>query len=251
MQKRIWNGRVLEGATLGALMLAALGGFPADAGAIIFNMEVREVTGTFTRYVYGCGYPCQLTPAQHDSLVAPAGFEVAPTRVMLFDSGSTNLPTPPTGVAPTLDLFPGVAGPEYTYIAEVLGATFLQLDGSVGGAHVIAQVQRDTSFTYDAGTVVHEATDTSGNTYVLFNIPYTLYQTIDVFQEGAMAAFNLPTGWTYSSRTLTSDLVVASGGEATVYAQGTVGTWQMLVPEPSILSLLAVGLLVVAAARSR
>lgn len=248
---RVWTRRVLErGAAVGAL-LAVLLGFAPDAGAIIFNLEVRQVTGTFTRYVYACGFPCQLTPEQHDALTVPSGYELAPSRVMLFDSGSANLPTPPSGVPGTLDLVPEIPGPEYTYVAEVLGATILQFDGSVGGAHAIAQVARDTSFTYNAGTVVHEATDTEGNTYILFNIPYALYQTIDIFQVGAMAPYNLPTGWTYSSFVLPHDLTVQSNGLATVYSQGTIGSWQLLVPEPGTLALLAVGLLAVGGARLR
>ena len=45
----------------------------------------------------------------------------------------------------------------------------------VGVAHALAQVKRNTVFTYDAGRVVHEMHDPFGRTYVLMNTTYDLY----------------------------------------------------------------------------
>jgi hypothetical protein len=251
MRKRIWDGRVLEGAKLGALLFVVLGGFSPDAGAIIFNYEVRELTGTTTRNVYGCVQPCPITAAQHDAQPVPAGFEVAPTRVMNFDSGAFTPFAPPPGKPDTLDLFAGIPGPEYMFIAQVLGVTVLQVNSATLLAHALANVKRNTVFTYEAGRVVHEMHDPFGRTYVLMNTTYDFYLANDLSQLGAMAGTHMLPFWTYTSRVLTSDLIVDSGGEATVYVQRDFATWQLLVPEPRVLVLLAFGLLAVAAGRKR
>ena len=104
-------------------------------------------------------------------------------------------------------------------------------------------MQRDTVFTYDAGRVVHEVQDSDGGTYILFAFDEALSAVVDLDALDSLSPFPLPTGWTYSSRVLDQELMVASGGLANVFSQG-IATWQRTtsVPEPRTTLLLALGL---------
>ena len=99
----------------------------------------------------------------------------------------------------------------------------------------------------------HIATDTDGNDHLLFSYALELIDEADPSMVGALADLPFPTGWSYSSRVLDADLEIASGGLATVFAQGQLATWQRFVPipEPGTLLLVGMGLAGVGAVRRR
>ena len=89
----------------------------------------------------------------------------------------------------------------------------------------IAQVRRQTTFTFPAGHVQHQLMDTDGNRYALFTAEITVADLIDLRQPDALVDIELPEGWLYSSRRLEQDLIIDSGGEATVLAMPGL-SWQ-------------------------
>lgn len=246
------RNKVVNVAALLAGILAL--GLAPDAGALPFNFEMRELLpelNPIARDVYvGC---TTCTLAQYDAIVVPAGWEKAAPRVQLFQSGSVVLPTPPPGVAPDADFVPGIPGPEFVYTARVLGGAVVGFDAALGFLSV-AQVQRDNQLTYDAGTVVHEVIDTGGERYILFTFDHAAsLSTYDLLSVGSLAALGLPAGWSYESRVLSDALTIDSGGLATVFAQGNLGSYQQysVVPEPGVCALLGGILMFGTAARSR
>lgn len=216
---------------------------PSPAAAMPYVLEVREPNALdppFSRYVYLCS-ACTL--AQFADVVAPAGFEKAGAKVFVPDEAVTAPTSPPAGVTPSLDLVLDIPGDDFFYVAQVLTAEIVALNATFG-VFTLAQVERDTEFTYDAGRVVHEVHDPDGNTYVLFSFDEAVSNVVDLGLLDALGTFPLPAGWSYSSRVLGQDLVVASGGVAHVFGQGSVASWQRVapVPEPGTALLVALGL---------
>jgi hypothetical protein len=206
---------------------------PAASAAESLLFEVRELTNVnppFSRNVYACPL---CTEEQFALVVAPSGFEKAPGKLFLPSFATANLPTPPPGVAPGLDLVPDIPGDDFIFIAQVLTAQPVGFD-PVFGFLAVASVQRDTLFRYDAGEVVHEVSDTQGNTFQLFSFGLDLLDSIDVSQVGALAGLPYPPGWTYSSHVLGEDRWVSSEGLAGVFAQGQQASWQRLEPGFSV-----------------
>lgn len=239
------------GSTLVALILGAVAAataLPASATSLLF--ESRQFTldaFPFSRNVYECA-TCTVADWENVELPGPA-WEKATPKLFLPDVTAV-LPTPPPGVPETLDLIPTLPGDEHRFIARLLDGVLLENDPTFG-ALATARVERDTVFTYTAGQVVHEITDTEGERYILFSFDLEASETWDVTQIDGIAGFiHLPTGWTYSSRVTTQDEVYASGGIANVFAMGGLATFQQ-VPEPgtTLLMLTAMGL--VAAGRRR
>jgi hypothetical protein len=197
-------------------------------------LEVFELTGEnpFARNIYFCP---ECTPAQFEQIDVPPGFETSSSsRVNIVEAEVLSLTVPP-GAAPSLDLSPDIPGDDFFYVARLLDASVLGFD-PVSGPSILAQVERDTVFTYEAGTRIHEATDPQGNVYILFGI--------DPTQPDALAGVPLPAGWSVSDRVLGSELSVASGGVATVFSPGSGTNFQQVavVPEPSTALLLGSGL---------
>jgi len=227
-----------------ALCLLWAGAASADG----LLLEVRELTGEnpFARNVYACVPACTLE--QFDAVVQPAGFEKASAKLFLPSSASATFPTIP-GVPSSLDLVPDLPGDDFDLVARVLDGSLIGFN-PVLGPFAIAQVERETQFTFDAGSVIHEVIDTDDNVYILFSFQLDQLDTIDITQVGALAGLEIPTGWSYRSRTLNEDLFIDSGGLAQIFAQGGVNSWQRyaVIPEPSTALLLAFGLAGIAAA---
>lgn len=219
-----------------ALLLAGR----ADAVSLLF--EVRQLTATappFSRNVYACP---SCTVADFATVVAPSGFEKAPGKYLLPSQIDFTLPVAPPGVAQTLDLVAAIPGDDFRYIASVVGGQIIGVDPTLGFL-ATTQVQRSTTFRFDAGAVVHFLTDTAGDRYALFSFDIGLAETYDLDVVGGLAALGgRPAGWTYSSELLSQSLYVPSNGLAQVFAQGQFASWQKIVPVPEPGTALLVGL---------
>ena len=200
----------------------------------VLNLEYRQFTSEnppFSRRVYVCDISIEGNcedPATWDALTPEPGWERAEARVRLFDAGDSVLLPPSPGVPGSID-FNGYA---MNYTADVLSASVIDFFGPFA----LASVQRDTELTYNAGTVIHEAKDPLGNTYILFTATVSLAELYDLTLEDALTDLSLPNGWSYSSRTLSETLVAATGGIASVFAAPT-SSWQQYsvnaVPSPA------------------
>ena len=212
-----------------AVVLGMLGATNATYAEIInghdwtLNLEYRLITTDnppFSRQVWVCDIElpdnCE-NSAAWDALTPEAGWQVAGARVQLMDSSVVVYPPAPDGSPAVLDF----NGYTMNYTAGVIDATIVSLTGPFA----IASVARDTVLTYDAGTVVHQVTDPNGNRYTLFTAEVSVAATYDLTQEGALASLSLPSGWTYSSKTLASAFALDSKGLATVFSAPTT-SWQ-------------------------
>ncbi len=208
---------------------------PVRAIPLGFNFEVDLPTGEnpFARHIWGAADCAECTPEQFEAMVPPPGYVKGAFRVFLMAEGGGVLPTPPEGLPRQLDLIPEVPGPEFTYTAHVLGGEVL---GIAPGAVPLAiiDVRRHTFFRYEAGQVVHEVTDPDGDVYVAINLDLDLAATIDYEQVGALSELPVPEGWTYSSRVLAEDLLLATDGLARVFVQGTLAAWQRVGPRAPV-----------------
>ena len=93
--------------------------------------------------------------------------------------------------------------------------------------YVPSQVERTTVWHYDAGKAIFQLTDPSGNVYVMQSYAQIADPALTMKQLPDLAdKLALPTGWTYSSETLTEDLELNSDGLAVVVNDNLYNSYQ-------------------------
>ncbi|MEM7413478.1 MAG: hypothetical protein AAF430_24815 [Myxococcota bacterium] len=212
-----------------------VGGLPGSASALTLNPELRELTGEnpFARNVYLCN--CTFEQYLAAPLPGPSWEKNSTAinpRYLIADETVSIAPAPPLGTPASLDLVPEIAGDDHEFIARVLSGTVIGFGAQ--GAFARPQVARNTTLTYDAGSVLHTVTDTSGTEFVLFSMDGASTATYDPTVVGGLGGLDLPAGWSYESEVLASELVVVTpGGVANLFSQGNdIALWQELVPVP-------------------
>ena len=224
----------MRGALLGwAIMVASLLGvgcsdtpgspeLPGEG----FTLKVHQNTGEnpFAQLAYQCN---ACTFEDYAGLEPPEGWTKGPTQ-MVIPSGEM-LSTPVfEGVPATIDLIAELPGDEFELIAKSLNGTVLEMSGTRLVA--LVDVMRDTLFRYPAGGRVHEVTDPEGQVFILFAFEVaTMDADRAVFESAdALSDYPVPEGWTYTTRVLADELVLATEGVATVLSiRGEVSSvWQ-------------------------
>lgn len=89
------------------------------------------------------------------------------------------------------------------------------------------EVQRDTVYRYRAGRPVYELTSPEGDVYVMQSYARIKDKSLTIDDLASLGdRLALPRGWTYSTRTLTEDLVLDSGGLAYVVNDDLYNAYQ-------------------------
>lgn len=101
-------------------------------------------------------------------------------------------------------------------------------EGTVGDAfYAPNQVKRDTVYTYEAGKPVYELTSPEGDVYVMQSYAQIVDKDLTIEDLASLGSqLTLPEGWTYTTRTLTDDLVLDSGGLAYVINDNLYNAYQ-------------------------
>lgn len=103
----------------------------------------------------------------------------------------------------------------------------------LGKPYLPRAVDRETVFTYAAGSTVHELTAPDGSVYVMQSWSQQVEPTLD---EAALVdltpRLTLPEGWTYSTRVLTTELRVETMDQAAMVLQDDLRNSYSLVPTP-------------------
>jgi hypothetical protein len=90
------------------------------------------------------------------------------------------------------------------------------------------QVQRDTIYTFKAGEPIFILTAPDGGEFVMQSFAQIVDKTLTYEQLPDLASkLTLPTGWSYSTRTLTEDLTLNSNGLATVINDNLANSYQL------------------------
>jgi len=93
--------------------------------------------------------------------------------------------------------------------------------------YVPNEVQRDTTFTYNAGEPIFQLTDPDGNVYVMQSYAQIVDVTLTYEQLPTLAnKLNLPAGWTYSTETLQQDFQLVATGIAHVVNDDLANSYQ-------------------------
>ena len=80
--------------------------------------------------------------------------------------------------------------------------------------YVAHSVDRKASFTYATGRQIHELTDPHGAVYVMQSWSQQIDPTLGANDLATLGhRLTVPQGWTYTSRTLTTPLVVQTTGQ--------------------------------------
>lgn len=189
--------------------LAALSGLSAGAFGQIYSLEYK--TGPHV-------YRCDCTVAEFDSLTPPQGYQFALRAEGAFSSWVVNSVSP-EGVASSVD----IDGFTFEYLGTFLGSV------SLGTGASGFRVQRDIPLTFDAGSVVHELSDTDGNVYTMFGADIAMLESNGILKDelDSFNAMSVPPGWTYSSRVLDNPLILDAGGVATVYSNNGDSLWEL------------------------
>ena len=101
-------------------------------------------------------------------------------------------------------------------------------EGTVGEEfYAPNEVQRDTVYTYRAGRAVYELTAPDGHVYVMQSYAQIEDKNLTIDDLPSLGSrLSLPEGWTYSTRTLTEDFELASGGLAYVINDDLYNAYQ-------------------------
>ncbi len=187
---------------------------PSDSKYTNFTLKMLQSTdeGQFTQLAYQCD---ECSFEQLAAIDAPEGWTKSPTQALLPDGVMRSVPSF-EGVPDAVDFVSEIPGDEFKLIAKVLDATILQMGSK--GLIVLAEVMRDTIFTYPAGSRVHELTDPDENIFVLFvfEVESKDFVSPDFEADDALADHPVPEGWIYSTRILDEDLVMEVDDIATV-----------------------------------
>ena len=179
-----------------------------------FTLKMMQSTGEsqFTQLAYQCD---ECSFEQLAAIDAPEGWTKSPTQVLLPEGIMRSVPSF-DGVPNSIDFVDEIPGEEFRLIAKVLDATILQMGPK--GLVVVAEVMRDTVFTYPSGGRVHELTDPDGTVFVLFvfEVESKDFVEPDFEAEDALEGHPVPEGWTYTTRILDEDLIMEVDDVATV-----------------------------------
>lgn len=98
----------------------------------------------------------------------------------------------------------------------------------VGDQHyVVNTVQRDTIWTYLAGSMIYELTDPDGNVYVMQSYSTQVNPDLDLAGLSDLApTLSLPAGWQYGTETLDEQLNLVTGGTAYVVNDDFANSYQ-------------------------
>lgn len=101
-------------------------------------------------------------------------------------------------------------------------------EGTVGEEfYVPNEVQRDTVYTFKAGKPVYELTSPEGDVYVMQSYAQIKDKNLTIDDLPSLESkLALPEGWTYTTRTLTEDLELGSGGLAYVINDDLYNAYQ-------------------------
>lgn len=89
-------------------------------------------------------------------------------------------------------------------------------------------VSRNTIYLYKAGRLVYELTDPSGNVYVMQAYSKQIDPNLTINALPNIGPTNqLASGWTYSSRRLTADLLLTASGSTTIVNDHYANTYQI------------------------
>lgn len=192
-----------------------------------FTLKLLQSTGEnpFANLVYECD---ACTFEQHAAIQPPPGWSKGATQAILPQGQLQSLPCF-DDIPSTVDFVPGIPGNEFKLIGKNLSGSLVEIGPN--GLMVLGQVMRDTLFRYPAGSRVHELTDPEGNVYILFayEVDSFDFATPDFQDSNALLEYPRPSGWSYSTRILNSELVIGSGGVASVLSiQGAFpsSTWE-------------------------
>jgi hypothetical protein len=95
-------------------------------------------------------------------------------------------------------------------------------------------VQRDTVFTYKAGSKVYELTAPDGSIYTMQSYSQIKDKSLTIADLDTLASkLSLPSGWKYGVRTLTQDLKLTANGTAHVVNDDLYDSYQRRYAPPS------------------
>jgi hypothetical protein len=98
--------------------------------------------------------------------------------------------------------------------------------------YVERTVMRDAEFEFHAGSPVYELVAADGSVYVMQSYAQIVDATLSERDlAGLSARLQLPSGWSYRTRTLAADLLVRTPGQATVVQDDLQNTYSKL-PTP-------------------
>lgn len=88
-------------------------------------------------------------------------------------------------------------------------------------------VQRTTIYTFNSGVEIYELTAPGGGVYVMQSMSQMVDPNLTLGDLPALGSrLEMPAGWSYSARTLTSDLVMDAAGTATVVQDNLKNSYQ-------------------------